>query len=214
MYEIVCKANGFVYIGQTKNLYRRIGEQIRALRKDNSRNKRMQLDYNKYGEDVFCYTVELCDMQNLDRREAERIEQARQSGACYNVFSGGRTGCKANNEFRERCSEIHKGRKVSEETRRKNAESARRQWQNEDYRNIMVESVNRQWADQDYRNAMVKLHTGNCRNCHHIFSDDEIKDIRKRADSGESCSKIADSYHVTYCTIKNIANRKSYKHIA
>lgn len=173
----------------------------------------MQLDYNKYGEDVFHYTIELCDMQDLDKREVEKIEQARKSGMCYNVFSGGRTGFKADDKFRKRCSEINKGKKVSEETRRKKSECARHQWQNEDYRNIMVESAKKQWTDHDYRNAMVRLHTGNCRNCNHMFSDDAIKDIRGRANSGESCSKIADSYNVTCSTIRNIVSRKSYKHI-
>lgn len=111
------------------------------MRKNKSRNKRMQLDYNKYGEETFHYTIELCDIQDLDKREIKKIEQARQNEACYNVFSGGKTGYKADDKFRERCSEISKGRNVSEETRRKKSENAKRQWQNEYYRNIMVESA-------------------------------------------------------------------------
>lgn len=65
IYKITCNENGFVYIGQSINLYRRVGEHINSLRKGKGRNPYMQSDYDKYGPEAFDFDVlEYTDSSN------------------------------------------------------------------------------------------------------------------------------------------------------
>lgn len=84
--------NGRCYIGQSQNIYRRIGAHKRLLRSNKHYNYALQKEWNKYGQDSFDFSVvELCDTSILDEREIYYIKtfNAYQDG--YNYDEGGNT---------------------------------------------------------------------------------------------------------------------------
>lgn len=97
--------NGKCYIGQSQNIYRRIGAHKRLLRSNKHHNYALQKEWNKYGQESFDFSVvELCDISILNKREIYYIKvfNAYQDG--YNYDEGGNT---------------HRGYVMSEETRAK-----------------------------------------------------------------------------------------------
>lgn len=65
VYQIVNLINGKRYVGSSKNINQRIAQHKRALRKNRHVNNYLQNSYNKYGENLFEYSVLLyCDPQN------------------------------------------------------------------------------------------------------------------------------------------------------
>lgn len=213
VYEIRCLANNAVYIGQTKDYRRRIQEHKRSLQKGRHRNKQMQSDYDKFGEEQFVSTILSSGAENMDQLESEYIRNARASGVCYNVFSGGMAGYTANQAFRDRISEVHRGRVDSDETRRRKSENAKRQWQNADYRNLMVQSVKNQWKDGEYRQIMHNAHTGKSDACGHKLTAEYVLQMRDRHKNGETFSALAAEYGVSYCTARSAILGESWKNI-
>ena len=213
VYEIKCLVNGAVYIGQTKDYRRRIREHKYSLMKGTHRNKQMQADYDEFGADQFSAVVLFSGSDNMDELELECIQSARNNGICYNVFSGGTVGYTANQAFRNRISEVHKGRVDSDETRRRKAESARRQWQNKEYRDLMVQSVKNQWKNSEYRQIMHDTHTGRSDACGHKLTADNVLEMRKRYKNGETFSALAKEFGVSYCTGRSAVLGESWKNI-
>ena len=213
VYEIRCLVNNAVYIGQTKDYRRRIREHKYSLQKGKHRNKQMQLDYDKYGEEHFVSTILFSGVEDMDQLESEHIQNARASGICYNVFSGGVVGYTANQAFRDRMSEVHRGRVDSDETRKRKSENAKRQWRNEDYRNLMVQSVKNQWKDDGYRQIMHNAHTGKSDACGHKLTAGDVLDMRDRYKNGETFSALAAEYGVTYCAGRAAILGESWKNI-
>lgn len=216
VYRITCKANGMSYIGQTINLCRRLREHEFGLRKGKHRNGSLQCDYNKYGVDQFYFYIEFIKNDNtesLDDIEREYIEKYRLDNKCYNVFSGGLTGYKANDEFRAKMSIAHKGRIVSEETRERNRQAAKRQWENKEYRDRMVESAKHQWENEDYRNMMIAMHTGSVDACGHKLSEEDVLAARAEHSSGIPVKELAEKYDVACVTMRNAISGRTWKHI-
>lgn len=213
IYEIRCLANDAVYIGKTKDYKRRIREHEYSLRKGKNRNKQMQKDYDRFGAENFESNILSYDKDNLDRLEAEYIQEARDTGVCYNVFSGGSIGYKANQAFRDRISEVHTGRVDSEETRRRRAENARRQWQNKEYRDLMIQSVKNQWKDDGYRQIMHDAHTGKSDACGHKLTAEDVLEMRERYKNGETFSELSAEFGVSYCTGRSAILAESWRNI-
>ena len=58
IYKIVCKENNKVYIGRSINMPSRLYAHKRALIMNRHINKKLQEDFNKYGEESFIFEVE------------------------------------------------------------------------------------------------------------------------------------------------------------
>lgn len=202
-----------MYIGQTRNLARRLGEHRTSLRNGDHRNKRLQADYDQYGLDTFELIIISTDKDKLDEVERSQIEAARADGMCYNVFSGGLTGYTGDEEFRQKMSVVHTGRKISDEEKKRRAESARRQWQDPAFREKMRQSAKRQWQDGAYRNMMVNLHTGGVDACGHKLTAEIVANARYRYRGGEKISDLAKEYGVTYCSMRSAVVGETWKHI-
>ena len=213
VYAIYCKVNGFRYIGQTMNLHRRVREHIAALRNTRHRNKRLQADYNHYGQDEFDFEILTTDANNLDAGERHAITQCRTAGKCYNVFSGGRSGYTGDDAFKQRASEINNGKVVSERTKQLMSANAKDQWRNEDYRQKMGASAKSQWSNPDYREMMRQLHTGNACACGHKLTEEIVRTARIRHKNGEKTSALAKEYGVTYCTMQQAINGTTWRFV-
>ncbi|TPF18111.1 GIY-YIG nuclease family protein [Priestia megaterium] len=95
IYKIVNNINKKVYIGQSIDLKRRLGDHKRELRKNNHRNRYLQFSFNKYGESVFSYEIiEKCSTGELDSRESYWITEydSMNKDKGFNLESGGNEG--------------------------------------------------------------------------------------------------------------------------
>ena len=59
VYAITNTINGWVYFGSTIHEKQRLSRHIRHLRKNKHFNKRLQADFNEYGEE--CFTIEVIE---------------------------------------------------------------------------------------------------------------------------------------------------------
>lgn len=193
IYIVECRENGMQYVGQSTNLGSRINEHFSKLRRGVSRNKGLQRDYDLFGEAAFDVSVRYCSSDELDDLERAEIMRARDENRCYNVFSGGRTGYKGNEAFRERARELFTGRTVTDSEREKHAQYAKEQWADPEYRDIMTNSAKSQWKDPEYRKIM--------RDAHLKISDDDMNKIAELRANGMSCKQLAAMYGVSASTI-------------
>lgn len=70
IYMILNKVNNKVYIGQSKNITKRISRHRCDLRKNIHKNKYLQLDFNKYGIDSFLFiSLTPCTVEQLNTLE-------------------------------------------------------------------------------------------------------------------------------------------------
>lgn len=76
IYAVVNKESNTVYIGQSLNVKKRIGEHLRLLRKGEHTNPHLQSSFSKYGEGVFAFDVlVICEDQNdLNDSEAPFLD--------------------------------------------------------------------------------------------------------------------------------------------
>lgn len=71
VYKITCLKNNKVYIGQSINFKRRVWEHKNLLRNNKHKNRYLQEDFNKYGEDSFKFTLLKDNLSLKDRRLQE-----------------------------------------------------------------------------------------------------------------------------------------------
>lgn len=95
VYKMVCKNNGLVYIGQTVvSLKRRSIQHISKLRYNNHPSKRIQDDFNLFGNDSFIFETleETSDNTMLDAIEQKYIESLKSylPSIGYNKERGGK----------------------------------------------------------------------------------------------------------------------------
>ena len=132
IYKIVNLINNKVYVGQTKESFRRRFWLHRWELKNNKHpNKHLQNSWNKYGEDNFIYEVlEICAPDNLDEKEKYWIKEYRKINKSYNMQDGGQPeklnsfiSPETRKEVGRKNRERMLGTKLSEETKNKMAES-------------------------------------------------------------------------------------------
>lgn len=213
VYIIRCLKNNKAYVGQSKNIRRRISEHRIDLRGGKHRNSFLQEDFNIYGESNFTAEVVAANHLDMDALEVSLISRARKDNLCYNIFGGGRENFTVTQEFRDKISKAHKGRIRSEETKRKCAESARRQWENPEYRNRMIDSAKKQWKNEAYRKIMQETHVGSSVACGHKLTAEDVIQMRIRKEEGSSISSLAKEYGVTYATARAAILRHTWKNI-
>ena len=114
--------NGKKYIGQSVDMSYRWYRHKYELNNNIHYNDYLQKAWNKYGEYNFIfYTLEFCDVDNLDDRETYYIDFYesinRENG--YNLKTGGQCGSKYSDETCLKISESLKGHEVSLESREK-----------------------------------------------------------------------------------------------
>lgn len=120
IYEIVNKANGKKYIGQSIDIYGRFKSHKNHLCKGTSNSTLLQRAWNKYGEDCFEFRVlEKCDEDCLDERERCYIALFDTTNNGYNVESGGNSNKHLSQETRDKLSAAHIGKSLTQETRNK-----------------------------------------------------------------------------------------------
>lgn len=75
VYGIICLANRRLYIGQSKNIYKRFSNHKYKLRKNIHQNPGLQKAWNKYGDEYFkLFLIEETTLKKIFKREAWWID--------------------------------------------------------------------------------------------------------------------------------------------
>lgn len=72
VYEIICKATGRPYYGESRNIQERVGGHIARLNKNNHINKSLQSDWLQYGHEGFIFNIVACGPEYTN--ELKRLE--------------------------------------------------------------------------------------------------------------------------------------------
>jgi len=123
IYQIKNTFNGKIYIGSSKNMNTRLRGHIVKLRNDQHCNSHLQSAFNKYGEDVFDYSViEFCSEEMLIEREQFYVDMLGviSPKIGYNKASDIRrtAGYKWTNASKIKLSNSKKGMKMHENTKK------------------------------------------------------------------------------------------------
>lgn len=114
------------YVGQSNNVYKRLGAHTDRLRRGDHPLLELQADYNRLGRDSFeVYVLEFCDLEKLNERECFWIKEkdAVKNGYCTSTGGYSASGIKMSEETRRKMSETRKGHIVTQETRDKISQS-------------------------------------------------------------------------------------------
>ena len=149
IYSIICAINGKQYIGQTKNIYRRINLHKCRLNQNNTKhaNQHFIKDWNEYGSESFDYIVLEYTSEDLINKEFEYINKLdtinREKG--YNLRRDStKTGMLHLDETRKRYSTAMKLRFTRESERIKQSIWAKNFWKNNPKKKeIMKEKVSK-----------------------------------------------------------------------
>lgn len=108
IYSILNTKNGKRYVGQTYDLDYRWKRHRFDLSHNYHSNKHLQSAWNKYGSEVFEYSVlEMCQIENLDERESWWIDYFDCLKSGYNQAAGG-IGCRGYKHTDEEISKMRK----------------------------------------------------------------------------------------------------------
>ena len=111
IYMIVCLANGKVYIGSAKDLWKRFYKHKKMLRDNKHPARYMQNSWNLYGENAFTFQIiELCEKTNLLEREQNWLDRYkpydRELGFNTNIKAHSREGTKNSQESKDNLSKV------------------------------------------------------------------------------------------------------------
>lgn len=84
IYKITNNTNGKIYVGQSKNVYKREAEHFAALRRKRHPNKDMQKDWNTNNRGFRFDVVEWCGLNSLNDREEYWINKLNTIEEGYN----------------------------------------------------------------------------------------------------------------------------------
>ena len=135
IYKIENKINGKIYIGQSTNINKRLGNHKRALKGNYHHNKHLQLAFNKYGGDNFTFEIiDICEIDEIDALERLYINkyECKHNEWGYNLEDGGHNGKKLSEETKEKISKGNKGKKQSEEAKEKISYKLKNYWDSEE----------------------------------------------------------------------------------
>lgn len=123
VYAIENKVNGHRYIGSTVNYKARWGHHRSMMRRGKHHSFVLQKAWDKHGESVFEFKL-LVICEKNQRIEYENLLMPLQT---YNILRTAREslvrgGWKHSDDFREKMSALHKGKKLSESHRKKLSE--------------------------------------------------------------------------------------------
>jgi group I intron endonuclease len=204
LYTVYCIKNIYsnkFYVGSTKNVVRRKSRHFGTLRKGVHRNRRLQKDYFRYGEGAFEFIV-LC--KTSTKEKALKFEQMFIDGfeQTYNILpkAGSAEGREYTNKTLMKMSETAKGRIITEEQKAK----------------LRVLNLGRKIPEEVRKRmseAQRKLIVEGKRKFASKLTENDVFDILKRLDNGESRDMIAKHYNVSKSCIAHIAQGTTWSRV-
>lgn len=176
IYKIICKENGKIYIGQSKNINPRLRQHWFELKNRRHGNEYFQNLYDKYGKDGFLVEIiEFCNVEDLDDREGFYIDlyKSYEKDIGFNIHKFPDYKRSVNykwndSEFRKKISSNAKKRWEDPEFRKRNEEAIRKAHNERKARGEVLaiatpeaieKSRKRQqdaWKDEEYRKGMIE----------------------------------------------------------
>ena len=183
IYIIRTTINSKVYIGSSINLYNRIKDHLKELRRNNHRNQLLQNHFNKYGMCFYFDLILECDKRLLIRQEQIYLDgyqsYKREKGFNINIKATSMLGFKHTKKTKEKMSKIRKGRKFSKEARKN----------------------------------MALAKQGSLHGASKLTEEKVLKIRRTHDGSRKASKILAEKYNVSWSTIHYIIIKKTWKHI-
>ncbi len=218
IYAVTNIVTGKKYVGQSSNIQRRwYDHRSKAMhpKKKDEFNSVFYTAIREYGvENFYIEILEECTKEELNDREIFWINKLNTFYDGYNNDFGADLPCYTKEHHMtdhgkakltigdvKMCREAYKRGERSRDIHEKYFKNK-----------ISWGGFERMWHGKTWKTVMPEVFENNP----HPFQKvkpEQVKDIRERFDSGESCHSIARGYKgvLGYCTIYNIANRKKYK---
>jgi hypothetical protein len=190
IYLIYNLENQRVYVGQSKNVRRRLNAHRSCLLLGNHKNNYLQRAFDKYGEDKFVFrSVEYCEVENLTEREEYWIGRfnSMSTSRGYNL-SRAKTHGGHSEETRAKMSMAAKGKVLSKETRAKLSEAFKGKTHSEEARAKMCISQKGRTHSEESRAKMGAAHKGN-KYCLGKTHSEEVRAAISAAGKGRIVSK-------------------------
>lgn len=143
IYCILCTANGKRYVGQSRNVQRRLQDHLSNLRHGKHYNAHLQAAVQKYGIESFeTFVLERCEEGMLDIRERAWISYYHCTNPefGFNRESGGNAQKQISEETRARIGEARRKRQISDETRARVSKTMRQKWATPETRAKMLKN--------------------------------------------------------------------------
>lgn len=217
IYVITNIITGKQYVGQSTNIQKRWydhrSKAMHPKRKDEY-NSVFYRAIREYGlENFYIDILEECPKEMLNEKEVFWIEKLNTFYDGYNNDFGGELPCytKEHHMTDHGKAKLNIGDVRMCREAYKNGKRAREIYEAFFSDKIAWSGFERMWHGKTWKSVMPEVFLNNPHPAQKV-SIDQIEDIRKRFDSGEACQKIAREYQgvLGYCTVYNIAHRKTY----
>lgn len=231
IYQIRNKTSGKRYIGSAKLFRIRWNSHRAKLEKGSHHSPHLQASWTKNGSDAFEFEIlELCEIERLIEREQYWIDCTKPE---FNVcpIAGSTLGRRFTEEtkekirakalgrkvpprsaeYREKMSEIHKGRKRSpEHMAALQAGRAKRVWKDEQ-RSAVSMALKLAYTTGARSREKSESHRRNIGRHFAKLSDDQVRQIRAQRLIGVTCKELAEMFGSNAGTICEIASGKRYR---
>lgn len=204
IYKIVCLVNDKSYVGQTHNYKNRKWSHKTGLRSGKHHNKKLQKDFDTYGEEKFIFEfLEECSTDyELDIKEDYWINKLNSIENGYNLKTGGVKHNKLSTETKKDISKALKGIEFSDIHKKRISEKLKG-------REIKPESIAKLKKTFKERNVSVGSN-----NPAHILCEKDVIKIKLALASGISPMELKDIFGVSRNTIYEIKRLAIWENVA
>lgn len=193
--------NGRIYVGSSKNLKSRLRLHFSLLRKGSHKNRKIQKDFNRYGEDAF-EVVHLSSATS--EKSALKFEQIYIDGFenTYNIlqFVASAKGRVYTEVTLQRMRDAAKGRVIPPEQIEKIAATLRGTKASEEHKRNISKGIK-----QFYENGGVSVANK--------LNKVDVYEIHRRLKLGHDRHQIAADFNVSYSNIGHIAQGGTWRRI-
>lgn len=225
IYSIVNKITGQLYIGKTTNSFGDRWDSHKAMLRNNYHfNRKLQEEWNRYGEDNFRFDILFECVNNEDENTVNKLEQKyihelSGSGLVYNICEGGKSPPTKGKHLSEHTKQLigeknrvnMTGKKHSSETKQKMSDAQRKRfdsWTEEDRvlwgKKMSELNCGYHWSE-DQKQKMVGNKNGA------KYSAEDVLKMRELKRNCLSDAEISRQMNVPKSTVNNIVTYKRWK---